>query len=82
MGSEFSALGDAWPRILDGIGTTLALTLGGAALALVLALVLGVAAGTHNIVVRGIARVVIEFFRGTSLLVQLFWLFYVLPLLG
>jgi polar amino acid transport system permease protein len=25
---------------------------------------------------------VIEFFRGTSLLVQLFWLFYALPLLG
>lgn len=31
---------------------------------------------------RGPARVLIEFFRGTSLLVQLFWLFYVMPQLG
>lgn len=28
------------------------------------------------------ARIIIEFFRGTSLLVQLMWLFYVLPLFG
>jgi polar amino acid transport system permease protein len=35
-----------------------------------------------HIVPRTIARVVIEFFRGTSLLVQLFWLFFALPLWG
>ena len=32
--------------------------------------------------VRMISDVYIEIFRGTSLLVQLFWLFYALPLLG
>ncbi len=32
--------------------------------------------------IRGSARAFIEFFRGTSLLVQLFWLFYVVPLFG
>ena len=32
--------------------------------------------------VRGVSRTIVEFFRGTSLLVQLFWLFFVLPLLG
>jgi polar amino acid transport system permease protein len=32
--------------------------------------------------VRIISNVYIEIFRGTSLLVQLFWLFYALPLLG
>jgi polar amino acid transport system permease protein len=34
------------------------------------------------VVVRGAVRVVVEFFRGTSLYVQLFWLFYALPILG
>jgi len=32
--------------------------------------------------VRGVATVYIEIFRGTSLLVQLFWIFFVLPLFG
>jgi len=31
---------------------------------------------------RGIALVYVEIFRGTSLLVQLFWLYYALPLIG
>jgi polar amino acid transport system permease protein len=32
--------------------------------------------------VRGVATVYIEIFRGTSLLVQLYWIFFVLPLFG
>ncbi|EOM78296.1 ectoine/hydroxyectoine ABC transporter permease subunit EhuC [Rhodococcus rhodnii] len=82
MNENFEAFLDAWPRIQEGILVTLELTLGGAFFALVVALVLGLSARAHNIVVRGAARVVIEFFRGTSLLVQLFWLFYVVPLMG
>ncbi|MEK8070826.1 ectoine/hydroxyectoine ABC transporter permease subunit EhuC [Rhodococcoides navarretei] len=73
---------DSWPRIQEGILTTVYLTLGGAALAFALALLLGLAAGNRHMYVRAPARFVVEFFRGTSLLVQLFWLFYVLPLLG
>lgn len=64
------------------MGITLTLTLGGAALALVVAIVLGLMARARRILIRGIARFVIEFFRGTSLVVQLFFLFFVLPLLG
>lgn len=70
------------PRLVDGVLVTLQLTLGGAALALVVAVVLGLAASSHLMLFRGTARVVVEFFRGTSLLIQLFWLFYVLPLFG
>lgn len=82
MGADIDAFLDAWPRFQEGIVTTISLTLGGAALAFVMALVLGVAAGSRHVVVRGLTRTVVEFFRGTSLLVQLFWLFFVLPLLG
>lgn len=80
--NNLDALTQALPRIGDGILITLELTVGGAALALVLALTLGTTARVGNLAIRGPARVLIEFFRGTSLLVQIFWLFYVLPLLG
>lgn len=82
VGSNIDAFLSAWPRIQEGILTTIYLTVGGAALAFVMALVLGVAAGSRLMVVRGASRTVVEFFRGTSLLVQMFWLFFVLPLLG
>ena len=35
-----------------------------------------------NPLIRGVATVYIEIFRGTSLLVQLYWIFFVLPLFG
>ncbi|WP_336081586.1 ectoine/hydroxyectoine ABC transporter permease subunit EhuC [Nocardia sp. SSK8] len=80
--SNLDAVRDALPSLWEGIVVTLELTVGGALLAFVLALALGTAARVRNRAVRGSARVLIEFFRGTSLLVQIFWLFYVLPLLG
>ncbi|MCM3659927.1 amino acid ABC transporter permease [Georgenia satyanarayanai] len=80
MSENLDALATLWPQFVDGIIVTLQLTIGGSALALVLAVALGLAARHQNVVVRGAARVVIEFFRGTSLLVQLFFLFYVMPL--
>lgn len=79
---NLEALQSALPNIIDGTLITVWLTLGGAVLAFVVAVTLGLAARHDLMVVRGPARVVIEFFRGTSLLIQLFWLFYVLPLFG
>jgi polar amino acid transport system permease protein len=72
----------ALPQVGDGLKTTVELTLLGAAGAFVLAIVLGLAERAPFIVIRFLSRVVVEFFRGTSLLVQLYWLFYVMPLLG
>lgn len=79
---DLSALWAALPAIGDGVLITLLLTVGGALLALLVAVVLGLAARADSMIVRGVARVVIEFFRGTSLVVQLFFLFFVLPQLG
>ncbi|WP_375154294.1 ectoine/hydroxyectoine ABC transporter permease subunit EhuC [Nocardia cyriacigeorgica] len=76
------SLREALPGIWDGIVVTLQLTLGGALLAFLIALVLGTVVRVRNLALRGTSRVLIEFFRGTSLLVQIFWLFYVLPLFG
>jgi polar amino acid transport system permease protein len=82
MGENLSALVDFGPQLGEGIVTTTVLTLGGAAGAFVIALVLGLAMVTPFGWLGVPAKIVVEFFRGTSLLVQLFWLFYVLPLLG
>jgi polar amino acid transport system permease protein len=73
----------AWSdNLLDGLWVTVYVTLLSAAVAAVVAFALGLLARMAHIVPRTVARVVIEFFRGTSLLVQLFWLFYALPLWG
>jgi len=79
---NLEALGAALPQIWQGLGITLLLTVCGALLAFVIAVVLGLGARVRNVVVRGASRVVIEFFRGTSLVVQLFFLFFVMPQLG
>jgi polar amino acid transport system permease protein len=70
------------PNLLRGLQLTLVATLLGTALMFVLAVVLGFMARSDRLLVRGLARTVIEFFRGTSLIIQLFWFFYALPLLG
>ncbi|MBB3037203.1 ectoine/hydroxyectoine ABC transporter permease subunit EhuC [Hoyosella altamirensis] len=80
--SNFDALREALPRIIDGVIVTVQLTLGGALLALAVAILFGLAARLRNPIVRGGARAFIEVFRGTSLLVQAFWLFFVLPAFG
>src|SRR5690606_22711688 len=44
--------------------------------------VIGTMGVAHHRAVLVFARCYTEFFRGTSLLVQLFWLYFVLPLVG
>jgi polar amino acid transport system permease protein len=65
----------------NGLWVTLYVTLISAAFALVIAFVLGMLARVKHIVPRTFARVVIELFRGTSLLVQLFWFVYAFPVI-
>ena len=80
MNENFDALWRALPQLVDGVIITLQLTAGGALLAIVVAIAFGLLARFENIILRGFARIIIELFRGTSLLVQLFFFFFVLPL--
>lgn len=66
-------------RLLEGLWTTIQLTIFGGALAFVIAVGLGLLAGASSLWLRGPARVIIEFFRGISLVVLLFLMLYVLP---
>ncbi|MGC5342289.1 ectoine/hydroxyectoine ABC transporter permease subunit EhuC [Streptomyces sp. DT171] len=79
MSDFFSAFLDDLPQLRAGLWVTLEATVLGSLLALLLSFVLGLMAGSRLLVVRGVSRVVVEFFRGTSLYIQLFWLYYAMP---
>ncbi|MFC0042044.1 ectoine/hydroxyectoine ABC transporter permease subunit EhuC [Actinomadura rayongensis] len=73
---------DAYPQLLRGAWTTVQLTVYGSVLALVLALVFGLAGTARSAWVRAVGRVYVEFFRGMATLVLMYWFFYALPLVG
>lgn len=79
MSDFFSALLDDLPRLRSGLWVTVQATVLGALFALLLSFVLGLMSVGRPAVPRGVSRVVVEFFRGTSLYVQLFWLYYAMP---
>ena len=68
--------------ILQGTVVTIELTLMGSVLALIFAFLAGLGRLSRFRLVRAVATVYIEFFRGTSIFVQLFWVYFVLPLAG
>ncbi|GAA4513172.1 ectoine/hydroxyectoine ABC transporter permease subunit EhuC [Brevibacterium yomogidense] len=80
MGDKLTTLVDFVPNLWDGLLVTLQLTLGGAVGTVVLAVLLGLGMLAPTGWVSIPCRMIVEFFRGTSLLVQLFWFFYVLPI--
>lgn len=76
------SLWDFLPFFLGGIPVTLEVTFLAIAVAIPVAVLLALGRKSPHAVVRWPAGFVIEFFRGSSALVQLFWAFYVLPLFG
>jgi len=75
----------AWevvPALLEALVVTLEATFLGFGLALVLGLVWAVLRRSHRRVVRTPVAWLVEFVRSTPLLVQLYFLFYVLPKVG
>lgn len=69
-------------RFFTGSLVTIEQTVLAIALALSVAIVVGLMRLSHHFAVRAVATVYVEIFRGTSLLVQLYWIFFVLPLFG
>ncbi len=68
--------------IVDGTLVTVQLTVLAFTGALVFAFIFGLAKISPYRAVRWFAVAYIEFFRGTSVLVQLFWVFFAFPLFG
>ena len=70
-----------FPLWADGLGVTVLVTLVSALIATFTSVALGIARLSNTRLLRLATGAFIEFFRGTSALVQLFWIFFALPLL-
>lgn len=70
------------PSLIKAIPVVAQLALGAMLLALVLGLLLALARLSKNRLLRGIAIFYVEIIRGTPLLVQLVYIYFVLPVMG
>lgn len=68
--------------LLDGVAVTIWVTGSASVLAIGLATLFGLMRRSGRGLPRLLARLYVELFRGLPLVVQLFWLFYVLPMFG
>jgi polar amino acid transport system permease protein len=66
----------------QGAWITIQLTVYSTVLGALVSFVFGLGKLSSNWALKGISIIYIEIFRGTSLLVQLFWLYFALPLAG
>ncbi|WP_425419319.1 ectoine/hydroxyectoine ABC transporter permease subunit EhuD [Oricola indica] len=79
---DWAVAAEVFPRLMAGLVVTVQATFVGAALAYALGLVLAILKMSENRAVRWTVYWLSEFIRRTPLLVQLYFLFYVLPDLG
>lgn len=82
MEFDFAFALDVMPELLEALVVTIQATLGGSVLAAALGLVWAIMRRSHAWPVRESARWIIEFVRSTPLLVQIYFVFYILPDLG
>lgn len=75
-------LSDLLPRLLDGAVVTGQLALGGTLIALPLALLFGMGRRSRSRTLRLVSSTYVEVFRGTSALIQLYWVYFALPMFG
>jgi len=80
--SYLAFLSEHGPTMLLGTVTTVKVLICATILYVIISIIFGLMRISKNKFIQGIATVYIEFFRGTSLLVQLFWFYYVLPFFG
>jgi polar amino acid transport system permease protein len=80
--ASFAGFREFLPGLLEGTWVTVQITAGGCVIAVILAFIAAMTKMYAAWPLRWLAVVYIEIFRGTSALVQLFWLFFVLPRFG
>jgi polar amino acid transport system permease protein len=81
MALDFSILLRFEHALLLGLWMTLKLTVICIVLGCTLGFLVGLLRTSRNLALRAISSLYVEFFRGTPVLIQLFWIFFCLPLL-
>ncbi|MBY0222767.1 ectoine/hydroxyectoine ABC transporter permease subunit EhuC [Sporosarcina aquimarina] len=74
-----SSLPDIFSTVVQGLGVTLQVLVLSIICASIIAFVAGLSRVNTNPLLRGFTGFYVEIFRGTSLIVQLFWFSYALP---
>ena len=75
----FTTLG---PSLIEGIRVVVNVTIFGFAAALIMSLLLAIGRMSKNKAFNKVIVLFIELIRGTPLLVQFFYIYYVIPMLG
>ena len=81
MTSDMNLVVNSFPLLLIGAGVTIQITVLSTAIGFVIGLIVGVARISNLRVLRMLAEVYVEFFRGTPLLVQIFLFYFALPVI-
>jgi polar amino acid transport system permease protein len=79
---NFEVVADYWQVFLRGLGITVLLTLSTMVLATLLAIPVALARMSEYRIIRWPANVFVEFMRATPLILQLIYIYYVLPTAG
>ena len=70
------------PKFSSAAITTAQIFVYSSLLAVIISIIFGIMRLSKNIIIQVLATIYIEFYRGTSLIIQMFWIYYVLPLFG
>ncbi|MGY0693620.1 ectoine/hydroxyectoine ABC transporter permease subunit EhuC [Virgibacillus sp. FSP13] len=76
-----NAIADIFPILMQGVKITVTVLLASIVLGYLMAFIAGFCRLSNNFILRKFTGFYVEVFRGTSLIVQLFWLYYALPIL-
>ena len=70
------------PKFSSAAITTAQVFVYSSLLAVIISIIFGIMRLSKNLIIQVLATIYIEFYRGTSLIIQMFWIYYVLPLFG
>ncbi|GGA84646.1 ectoine/hydroxyectoine ABC transporter permease subunit EhuC [Ornithinibacillus halotolerans] len=76
-----NAIIEVFPVLMKGIHITITVFILSVIFGYLFAFIAGLCRLSNNIIIRSTTSFYVEIFRGTSLIVQLFWLYYAIPML-
>lgn len=81
MSIDFSIVLPYWQVLLKGLGLTLVITMSCALMGSLLGFIISLLRSSGSPLLKVPTTLYVEFFRGTPLLIQLFWVFFCFPVL-